>query len=145
VKRVAKWISFEEIYRRHIYNEVYYYGKKLMSELRQRLQSELERQQYSWGHVAPDRWHAVQKYGGSTLLDVGCSNGIYIQKLTQNHKHAYGVDLLESQEWQYLPGKFVMADACCLPFKGGAFETIVSFETLEHVPDPVVALRDYHR
>jgi ubiquinone/menaquinone biosynthesis C-methylase UbiE len=116
-----------------------------MSELRSQLEKELQRQQYSWGHISPDRWRPVEQYAGSTVLDVGCSNGVYVKRLRDEGRKAWGVDLLDAPQWRELPGAFGLSDARKLPFAAASFDTVISFETLEHVPGPEEALRDYHR
>jgi ubiquinone/menaquinone biosynthesis C-methylase UbiE len=116
-----------------------------MSELRSQLERELQRQHYSWGHISPDRWRAVEQYSGKNVLDVGCSNGVYIKQLRDEGRAAWGVDLLDAPQWRDLPGAFGLSDARKLPFADQSFSTVISFETLEHVPGPEDALREYHR
>lgn len=116
-----------------------------MSDLRHQLAAELARQENTWGHVAPERWRAVMQYAGQRILDVGCSNGVYVRRLRQLGYQAYGADLLQAPGWIEKPPPFLMSDARFLPFADNSFDTIISFETLEHVPDPARALQDYHR
>lgn len=116
-----------------------------MSELQARLAQELERQAYSWGHVTAERWQAVLQYAGHHVLDVGCSNGVYVHQLRQHGYTAYGADLLNAPQWSGLQQAFLMSDARFLPFANDAFDTVISFETLEHVPEPGLALQEYYR
>lgn len=39
-------------------------------------------------------------------------------------------------EWYALPSRFALADGARLPFADGAFDVVVSLDTLEHVPQP---------
>jgi SAM-dependent methyltransferase len=41
--------------------------------------------------------------------------------------------------------RWTAADMQGIPFRSGAFDTVVSCETIEHVPDPLAALREVHR
>lgn len=43
------------------------------------------------------------------------------------------------------PVTFAQADIMSLPFADGTFDAVVSCETLEHTPDPVLALAELHR
>jgi len=105
----------------------------------------LKRMQETWGHVAPDRWKAVSKYAKGAVLDVGCANGVYVQELRRINQTAFGVDLLHYEAWQQLGGIVAQADATLLPFADNSVDSIISFETIEHVPNPEGALREYHR
>lgn len=105
----------------------------------------LEQRQSTWGYIAPDRWRAVAQYAQGTVLDVGCANGVYVERLLSQQRTAYGIDLLRYAAWQQLPGRILQANAVHLPFKDNAFDTLLSFETVEHVPGPLDALREYHR
>ncbi|MDB5351973.1 MAG: Methyltransferase type 11 [Planctomycetota bacterium] len=116
-----------------------------MHELRDRLGVELRRQGFAWGHVASDRWEAVRKSAAGSVLDVGCSNGVYVDRLRSEGVRVAGLDLLDSPAWKAARGDFAVGDACHLPFADASFETVLSFETLEHVPRPEAALREYHR
>lgn len=67
------------------------------------------------------------------VLDVACGTGYGTALLG-----AVGVDLSRASlayAAKRYPAKYVAADAQRLPF-GREFDTVVSFETLEHVPDP---------
>lgn len=76
------------------------------------------------------------------MLDVGCGNGTY---LAAAQAFAVGVDIERDPAW--LPGEcsFAVSDAVQLPFSADSFDTVVSFETLEHLRDPVEAMREYRR
>ncbi len=69
---------------------------------------------------------------------------------------AQRIDLLEVNEafnlgqlWRQLPGyrfvKYPEVDMQHLPFADGIFDLVVHSDTLEHVEDPVAALRECHR
>ena len=79
------------------------------------------------------------------MLDVGCANGIYINKLRELNKDAFGIDLLHYEHWRTLDSRCFFGNALHLPFATNSFGTIISFETLEHVPNPEIALQEYHR
>ena len=55
------------------------------------------------------------------------------------HNHLSGTVYGES----YI--RWAAADMQGIPFRSGAFDTVVSCETIEHVPDPLAALREVHR
>ena len=80
-------------------------------------------------------------------LDVGCGTGAVLSEL-QKSGEAVGVDLsgtaLEYAAERGL-ANLVKADAQALPFATGAFQSIVSLDTLEHVPDDKAAAREIAR
>lgn len=84
---------------------------------------------------------------GRVVLDVGCELGLGSHHLARVARSVIGVDA--SSAWvdaaQSLapePGTkvgFRVADACALPFGDGAFDLVVAFNLLEHVPEPARA------
>ena len=100
----------------------------------------------AWGGrpLNPGRSAAISEYAGPEFLDVGCGNGQYVQHFCSSHVTA-GIDIQSYPQWADSPEKFQIADAAELPFLTGSFSTVVSFETLEHVPDPESVLREFHR
>lgn len=116
-----------------------------MTHLQQQLQHQRDTQQHIWGHLQHERWQAVMQYAGQSILDVGCANGVYVKRLLDEQREVFGVDLLYFPHWAALPNRIVMADAIRLPCAADSFDTVISFETLEHVPDYRAALAEYHR
>lgn len=116
-----------------------------MTQLQQTLQNQRDHQSHVWGHLQKERWDAIRQYAGDSVMDVGCANGVYVQALREYGYAAWGLDLLRFAEWDTLAQYLFMADAIHLPLADNGFETIISFETLEHVPDYRAALREYHR
>lgn len=116
-----------------------------MAAGREQLAAQRAGQAHQWGHILPDRWQAVAAHAGERVLDVGCANGVYVAKLLEGGAAAYGVDLLPYAEWAHLPGRCQLADATRLPYAAETFDTILSFETLEHVLHPQRALAEYRR
>jgi SAM-dependent methyltransferase len=82
-------------------------------------------------HLA--RYRFAQARAEGRILDVACGTGYGTALLG-----AVGVDL-STAALRYAagrhPARYVAADAVRLPF-GRVFDTVVSFETIEHVPDP---------
>lgn len=81
-------------------------------------------------HLA--RYRYARDVARGRILDVACGTGYGTSMLG-----AVGVDLsIEALRYaRRYPARYVAADAVRLPF-GRVFDTVVSFETIEHVPDP---------
>lgn len=80
------------------------------------------------------------------VLDLGAGAGI-IDALDWRGtgRRVYGVDLdPRVGTHPHLDGG-VLGDACRLPFPDACFDAVVSVNVLEHIPNPVDALREVHR
>lgn len=74
------------------------------------------------------------------LLDVGCGNRPYEKTFFAGATQYIGTDYLSDRSQPE-----VVCSALELPFADGSFDTVVSTEVLEHVPDPLRALREMQR
>jgi len=92
----------------------------------------------------PHRAAAVATYSGDSFLDIGCGNGQYVLHFKDKFETA-GVDIQEYPQWAEAPKKFQVGDAARLPYDDASVDTILSFETLEHVPNPKAVLEEFHR
>ncbi len=81
------------------------------------------------------------------ILDAGCGTGAMSIRLKQWGR-------VVSADFSPLALQFsrrrgletlVCADAMRLPFSADSFDTIVSMDVLEHIPDDALALREFHR
>lgn len=82
--------------------------------------------------------------GGQSILDVGCGSGAYVRALA-GKRAIRGVDASPFASWSGREGLFEVADAARLPYANETFETVSSFEVLEHLPDPDAALSEFRR
>jgi SAM-dependent methyltransferase len=83
-------------------------------------------------------------------LDAACGEGYGTAMLAAaGASEAVGVDIDEptiAQAAERYPGaSFGVADVSSLPFEDGRFDLVVSFETIEHVPEPERALDELRR
>ena len=103
-------------------------------------------------------WHfhrgvgaVVAGSGARTILDVGCGEGFTIDGLLRmdGHLPIQGVDhdwqaLLDARE--RLPEIFLQrGDVLRLPYSSDSFELVLCLEVLEHLPDPLPALKELQR
>lgn len=82
--------------------------------------------------------------GGESILDVGCGSGAYVLALA-DQRQIRGVDASAFSSWSAREDLFDVADAACLPYSDESFDTVSSFEVLEHLSDPGAALKEFHR
>ena len=78
------------------------------------------------------------------VLDVACGAGFRVRMIAGSCAHVVGVDIDEQsiaaaraaagEEGGQEGGEYLVADATRMPFAAGAFEVVVSFETLERGP-----------
>ena len=83
-----------------------------------------------------------------TALDVGCGNGastFYLQELIPS---VWAVDRSEPMLAHHplrSAGRVAAADALRLPFRDGAFDLVLGWEVLHHLPDPRLAVAEMAR
>lgn len=78
------------------------------------------------------------------VLDIGCGEKPYLSLLEKIKPKKYiGINLPTDGYCKKMIDVF--ADATNLPFKDNAFDTIVSFQVLEHVPEPKSMLQEANR
>ena len=84
---------------------------------------------------------------GLSVLDVGCGEGYLLRKAARRASLALGVDVAESRlrATRGGPIELAVADAQRLPFADASFDRIICTETLEHVADAQLALREVAR
>lgn len=79
-----------------------------------------------------------------TVTDLGDSNGIFLRSLNRD-----GISVnISDPAVRSLKSRtmgVVKADVERLPFKSGTISTVVLFETLEHVPNPILLLSEIER
>lgn len=103
----------------------------------------------TWGSgIQPDRFEATLKYvkKDKNILDLGCGAGAYTKTLNSQGYSAFGVDINQYPEWIGQESDcFFQGDSTQIPFNSKFFHTTISFEVLEHCPDPGKTLREIHR
>ncbi|WP_432535388.1 methyltransferase domain-containing protein [Kineococcus arenarius] len=92
---------------------------------------------------------------GQSLLDVGCGVGTLTADLAAHLApgRVVGVDTSadvlaaarEAADARGVAVELAVADACALPFADGEFDVVHAHQVLQHLPDPVAALREMRR
>lgn len=80
---------------------------------------------------------------GKTALDVGCAYGYAIEALRSLGYNVIGVDVSKhcvTQARKVSPD-FAVCDAHAIPFKNRAFDLVTCFEVLEHLANPIQAIK----
>jgi ubiquinone/menaquinone biosynthesis C-methylase UbiE len=115
----------------------------------------LQREQYGKGGIGRWYWDFRDRRTLSCIgdekdiLDVGCGEGITLQKLLQRFpdRHIEGIDYSPEKvsicEHLRLPAR--RGNACELEFEDHSKDCCLFLEVVEHLPDPLKALREIHR
>lgn len=99
---------------------------------------------YAVRGLNPERLAAILQHAGEEVLDVGCGNGAYVLHLADRFR-IKGMDYKPFDTWSARAELFSVSDAQALALADNSVDTILSFETLEHLPDPARALSEYFR
>lgn len=83
---------------------------------------------------------------GKTALDVGCAYGYAVEVLESFGYNAYGVDV-SKYGIRHAKKKYAAEFLVCdvqegLPFRNQSFDLVTCFEVLEHLIDPLKAIRN---
>src|SRR5690554_1696450 len=88
----------------------------------------------------------------TSLLDVGCGPGTVTIDLASRVERAVGVDrapsvLAAAREAaaSVKNVEFLEGDAYALPFADGSFDVVYAHQVLQHLTDPIAALREMRR
>jgi SAM-dependent methyltransferase len=92
--------------------------------------------------VITGKLRRLGQLSGDRLLDVGCGDGTFTRVLAAGFREVYGIDIQDAYLEQFrvaLGGEkhFTIANmsASEMQFRDDHFDTIVTIETLEHVPN----------
>ncbi len=102
------------------------------------------KESYQARGMNPSRLEAVLKYAGRSILDVGCGSGAYVLHLRDRYE-IRGVDFRRYDTWSSAPELFSLSGADHLELPDSSVDTVLSFETLEHLDHPGRALKEYYR
>jgi SAM-dependent methyltransferase len=91
----------------------------------------------------------AQKWIKGDLLEVGCGEGRGIEYLTPHISRYSAIDKIESAvldlKKRYPTGNFISGNLPPLPYPDAAFDSVVSFQVIEHIQDDGKFLREIHR
>lgn len=102
----------------------------------------------SWGcGTQPERLRKTLQYVSTEerILDFGCGAGAYTKTLNKLGYSAVGLDCVRFSEWSQDPEWFIQNGGNILPFGNDYFHTTISFEVIEHCPEPRQTLKEIHR
>ncbi len=97
----------------------------------------------------------MELHSGLHCLDVGCGNGYAVRAMAQRVAHggkAVGVDVAPQMVEQArihpenpANAEYAVSAAETLPFEAESFERLLSVEAVYYMPDPLVAIKEWHR
>ena len=92
----------------------------------------------------------VENYEFTSILDVGCSNGLAVMEYKKNNKNAFGIDVSEiaiKKAQEFGLTSCIQSSVTEIPFERDKFEALVSSDVLEHLePEDVLkALGEVNR
>ena len=102
-------------------------------------------------------WHVMAKphlqdIQGKRVLEIGCGRGGFSKYLLEQGAHLTAADFssaaidITRRLLQDAPGcETLVADIQAIPYPDNYFDTVISLETLEHVPDPDKGLAELIR
>lgn len=102
---------------------------------------------YKFNEAERERWvmeQAASVEPGQRLLDAGAGTGRYRQLFRHCYYYAQDFALEPSSLGKYTKLDYV-CDITCIPVPDGSFDVVLCTEVLEHVPEPMKAVRELAR
>lgn len=93
----------------------------------------------------------LKNYAFNNCLDIGCASGYMLSQIALAYPQAKysGVDVynkaINFAKRKYLNMKFKEGSAEKLPFNNNVFDLIIFYETIEHVENPLLSLKEIKR
>lgn len=99
-------------------------------------------------HLA--RYLIAQRFSRGIVLDIASGTGYGSSILARAEKSIYVISVDINYDLLRYGAKVfningVQADALKLPFRDGALDTVVTLETIEHLPDPISFIKEISR
>jgi SAM-dependent methyltransferase len=113
--------------------------------------SNLRARQRLWRHQRPEfdlpGWivDLAEPSPGMKVLDLGCGNGAYLERLTAEDAWPVGVDISAGMLASAGRYPLVNADATCLPFADRSFGVVLAAHMLYHVAGLAAAISEMRR
>jgi 2-polyprenyl-3-methyl-5-hydroxy-6-metoxy-1,4-benzoquinol methylase len=138
-------------------------GCELVATIPRLPKSELEAyyQPGYWGRASPDdlAWVRRDQWSHTAflerfrregrILDVGCGLGLFLPALDPRRWERYGLEAMPAAYQQAVsrlgPNRILTAELTAAEFPPEHFDVITFWDVLEHLPDPVAALRQAFR
>jgi ubiquinone/menaquinone biosynthesis C-methylase UbiE len=102
-----------------------------------------------WGEHRSRYRFAAHFVAGQRVLDVACGSGFGLEMLRAAGAQPIGIDYaadaLTNIRVGHPDARLVQADATRLPLATASIDQVVSFETIEHVPDAAALIRELRR
>ncbi len=128
-----------------------YYNKKALdiNELDITYNSKSSYKRYFFNSRFNQVIKALKPKKGEKILDIGCGTGFYVKYLINKDCKVTGTDISKiyiNQAKEYAAGaKYLVCDAANLPFDKNSFDKILMTEVIEHIPDPIDAIKEIKR
>lgn len=110
------------------------------------------KQRLNPGKKVPSRRKAcLQMVEGDVVLDVGCGEGGFAYHIAPRVSRVVAIDVLETsieiaRDFYSLPNiDFIAGDLFQIKFPNSSFDCVLFLETIEHVENPVLFLKEFHR
>ena len=90
----------------------------------------------------------TEDINGKLLLDAGCGTGWFSQRAFERGAIVTSMDLgdnLLNETAKKCNSKRVIGSVLEIPFENNSFDIIISSEVIEHVPNPLVAIKEMYR
>ena len=96
--------------------------------------------------------HTLRMIEGKNVLDVGCAAGSPSRLIAEKGHNVHAIDVLEesikiAKEFNSVEGKtrYEVRDLLKNPFPENSFDCVTFLETIEHIENPAIYLREFYR
>ncbi|MFC1932407.1 class I SAM-dependent methyltransferase [Chloroflexota bacterium] len=126
-------------------------AKKYIYDCREWTEEEMRRLVKLRGKMASRAIATLQMVEGDVILDVGCGAGEFAYHIAPRVSKVVAIDTLETsieiaRDFFSLPNiDFVVGDLFQMKFPNYSFDCVLFLETIEHVENPTLYLKEFHR